>query len=732
MESRYHIINNLKELRTLIEYCKVTGYASIDFETNGYPFHSSMGRPTILSVSFQPGSGWVIPLAHKDSIFLKNNKWLEVLKEFGKEVISNKDIIKVAWNAKFEYKWFKKYDIPMVGRVFDGMLAKYLLSEERPNGLKDMVARFLPDFAGYDLKGQPGPKAKLDQIVRFWSNVEIKELSKYGSLDADSTLRLMLFFEDRLIKGGFYNLFRNMMMMATRVLGDSEFHGINIDTEYLDSLREIYSEKIKESDYKLRAFKEVNKFNRSLVKERLKIYIESIYDEIEILEEELDSTYEQKIINSINKKIKTRKEKISKLRAGNYSSKKEAKLFESINFSSPQQMGQLLFTSRKGFKYDVLRYTEDKKTKKQSENPSTDESVLEELLIEHKHPFLEELLNYRKITKLNSTYVVGMWDLLSEEGRVHSNFLLHGTVTGRLSSREPNLQNIPRDTTASDIKKMFVPSGPGRAILQLDYSQAELRVMAAQAKEKNMIKWFRDGRDIHLAVACNKNNWEYDWALAILNKEDKVDKNFTKVKTERKFSKTINFGIIYGQTSKKLSINLECSKEEADDYLVDYNKQFPRIAKFIKEQHRFVQRNGYVKNVFGRKRRLPNVFLPMETEQQRRMNWGKVAEAQRQSVNAPIQGAASDYALFSSILIWEKIQSGELPRDMAQIFTVHDSLGYDIAIKDIPRVVPILASITENPETLEWFGFQLEGVRMLVDFETSEVSWKDLSKYHVN
>jgi len=279
---------------------------------------------------------------------------------------------------------------------------------------------------------------------------------------------------------------------------------------------------------------------------------------------------------------------------------------------------------------------------------------------------------------------------------------------------------INHNTTASDIKQMFIPP-PGMVLLQLDYSQAELRVMAAQANETEMIRWFREGRDIHLSVACDKNHWDYDWALEILKKEDKADPNFFQVKTQRKYAKTINFGIIYGQTAKKLAEGMETSLKEAEIYLKEYNARFPNVAKFIKKQHRFVKNHGYVRNLFGRKRRLDNIY---STE------WAKSAEAQRQSVNAPIQGAASDYTLFSSILIWEKIRNGELPKELIQAYTVHDSLGFFLYPENVHKVVPILDKVCKNPETKEWFGFQIDSVSMAVDFEISGTNWKELKTYN--
>lgn len=714
MGSIYKIITKEKQLDKVIEYCKKTGYASIDFETNAKPFHSELFTATILGISFQPGSSWILPLGHKNTPF-KKRVWKRMLRKFGKEVISNPLITKIAWNLKFEYKIFKRYNIIMKGRLFDGMLAKYLLKEDRPSGLKDMVSIFLPEFAGYDLKGVPSFKAKPERQYEFWSNVELDELSKYCGIDCDTTFRLMLHFERLLIKHGFYAIFRNMMMVASKVLGDSEFFGFPINLPYLESLLIIYQEKIKNTDKSLRNNKVIRKFEKDLLEGNINQFISKIEDEIEDLELLISSSNDIKFINRKQKSIESRLSKIDRIYAKDFTTKSELKLIEPVNFASPPQMIKLLYESKKGLKFDILDYTD-------TGNPSTAEETLLKLKEYDKSGFIDLLLEYRGLTKLYSTYVKGIYDKILEDGKIHGSFLLHGTVTGRLSSRNPNLQNIPRDTTAADIKKMFIPP-KGMLLIQLDYSQAELRVIAAAAGETNMIQWFKDGRDIHLAVACDKNKWEYDWALDIYKKEEVGSDEFFLIKTQRKFAKKINFGIIYGQTAKKLSIEMGLSIEEAEIYLREYHKRFPMISKFIKKQHRLVQKYGYVKNLFGRKRRLPNIDSN---------KWHEKAEAQRQSVNAPIQGAASDYTLFSSILIWEKIQLGELPNTMIQAYTVHDSLGYFIYPKDIHKIIPILDKVCKNPETKEWFGFQIDDVVMKVDFEVSEKNWMELKNYDSN
>ena len=206
-----------------------------------------------------------------------------------------------------------------------------------------------------------------------------------------------------------------------------------------------------------------------------------------------------------------------------------------------------------------------------------------------------------------------------------------------------------------------------------------------------------------------------------MDDEDDNDPEFKVWKVRRKQAKTINFGIIYGQGANKLSESLECSIEEAKEFLKDFDKTFPKVASFIKKQHKLVKENAYVKSVFGRKRRLPNV----DSDEK----W-KVAEALRFSVNAPIQGAASDYALFSSVLIWEQSQiDKKIKIDLPQVYTVHDSLGYFVKPEHVHEVVPQLKAICANPETQEWFGFQIDGVTMKVDFEVSHKDWADLKTY---
>jgi len=711
MPSNYKIITSKKELLHLIEACKDTKNASVDFETNGEPFYNPTSYPTILGVSYQPGSSIIIPLGHKDSEFKDN--YQSSLIHFGKQVIENPEINKVAWNTQFEYCWFSKYGITMRGLVDDAMLAKYILDEDRPMGLKEQVSRYLPEFAGYDLKGQPSPKAGVDRISQFWSNVDLNELSKYCGLDCDNTLRLMIFYYDKLRKNDLYKLYRNMLTMGVRVLSESKMRGIEVNKPYLKDLDITYVKKLDRLDKKMRALPKINKFEKILVNQRIEKEVSKIEQEIIDLRDGIKLVHKddrEKETNRVSKLVATREKNIDKLYAREFTTNKHLKLLEPINFNSPPQLRELFFT-KEGFKLKSLESTD-------TGEPSTAEEVLLKLQEKDKSGFIKKLLKFRGLVKLHSTYIVGILNKLSTDNKIHADFLLHGTVTGRLSSRNPNMQNIPRGTTASDIKPMFIVP-EGYLLLQLDYSQAELRVMAAQAGETNMIKWFKDGRDIHLATACDMNSWDYNERLLYL--KDENHKKHTQTVVGRKYAKTINFGIIYGQGDDKLSEGMGVSKVEATEYKKEYFRRFPKIKEFINKQKIKAHKQGYVTNVFGRRRRLWNALNSP--------NKWEVAEAERQSVNAPIQGAASDYTLFSSILIWEQCRYGKIPY-MPQVYTVHDSLGYYVKPENLHKIIPILTSICNNPETMEWFGFQIDDVTMQVDFEVSEKNWFELRNYN--
>lgn len=694
MVTRYHIIRTFSELKQLIEACSKTGYASIDFETNAKGIYTDEFKPTILSVSFQVGSGVSIPLQHFDesvSFLQKNDLWLSWLQYFGRKVIENPNIVKVGWNWKFDNQIFIKYGIYARGTVIDGMLAKYLLNEERPNGLKDMVRRYLPEFGDYEKYD------KFDNIP--WDKKPLEPLCRYGCMDVDFTLRLSIFLEAKLIEKGFYSLYRHLIMPASKVLQSAECHGLPLDKELNESLQVKYNNLIETFTNKLYSIPQVIKYEKYTKKERKDKYINKLREEIEELSSQTGK----------ERQIKTREQKISRVLVGEYVTKEEKALDNPVNFKSTKQMIDLLFISPKGFKFPILAYTKDEKTKRDTSNPSTSEDVLVKLKAYDKSSFIDTLLELRGVSAINSTFIVGLGNLIQSDGCVHPTFLIHGTTSGRLSSREPNGQNIPKTMVNPDVKLQFI-TPPNKLFLTYDYSQAELRILAHLAKEDTMLEWFRTGKDIHLASACKKYHEDYDKIIKIY--EDEQHPEHKLWKKRRKQAKTINFGIVYEQSAPKLAESLSTpeevvSAEEGQEFLDDYFCTFPKIKKFMEKQHKFMEKNGYCVSLFGRRRRCPQVYSE---------KYGEYLEALRQSTNMPCQSAASDMALFASVIVYEKVKKGELP-PMDEVDTVHDSVYQFIEPKYLtPDTIYGIWDICRNPSTKKYFGFSIDDVDMSMDF----------------
>lgn len=694
MVTRYHIIRTFSELKQLIEACSKTGYASVDFETNAKGIYTDEFKPTILSVSFQVGSGVSIPLQHFDesvSFLQKNDLWLSWLQYFGRKVIENPNIVKVGWNWKFDNQIFVKYGIYARGTVIDGMLAKYLLNEERPNGLKDMVRRYLPEFGDYEKYD------KFDNIP--WDKKPLEPLCRYGCMDVDFTLRLSIFLEAKLIEKGFYSLYRHLIMPASKVLQSAECHGLPLDKELNESLQVKYNNLIETFTNKLYSIPQVIKYEKYTKKERKDKYINKLREEIEELSSQTGK----------ERQIKTREQKISRVLVGEYVTKEEKALDNPVNFKSTKQMIDLLFISPKGFKFPILAYTKDEKTKRDTSNPSTSEDVLVKLKAYDKSSFIDTLLELRGVSTINSTFIVGLGNLIQSDGCVHPTFLIHGTTSGRLSSREPNGQNIPKTMVNPDVKLQFI-TPPNKLFLTYDYSQAELRILAHLAKEDTMLEWFRTGKDIHLASACKKYHEDYDKIIKIY--EDEQHPEHKLWKKRRKQAKTINFGIVYEQSAPKLAESLSTpeevvSAEEGQEFLDDYFCTFPKIKKFMEKQHKFMEKNGYCVSLFGRRRRCPQVYSE---------KYGEYLEALRQSTNMPCQSAASDMALFASVIVYEKVKKGELP-PMDEVDTVHDSVYQFIEPKYLtPDTIYGIWDICRNPSTKKYFGFSIDDVDMSMDF----------------
>lgn len=697
METKYKIITNKQELKKLIQCCKQTGYASVDFETNAEPIYNKSFKPTILSVTFQPGFGCSIPLDHFETEKYTSSdwNWKKMLRKFGEEIIENPNVVKVAWNYKFDDQIFQKYNIYYRGVCLDGMLAKYLLNEEKPNDLKSMVRRYLPEYGDYE-KQDYEKQDKFDKIP--WDKKEMEPLCHYGCQDTDYTLRLMLFFEKKLIDLGLYNTYRNLIMTASRVLTSVEKNGLYVDRAFNQELLDSYLPKIEAAKEAIYNLPKVKKFTKLYNQSKIEKYIAKLEEEIENLDPRVDK-----------RKIQSREQKIANIRAGVFTTKKELELIRPVSLGSSVDLPQLMY-SEEGFNFEVIK-------KNDSGKPSTDEETLTNLRLTVKKPdspkavFLDSLLELRGLEKMYKTYIEGWHEKTQDDDRLHGRFLIHGTTSGRLSSAEPNAQQIPKTSVDPNIKKQLV-APKGTLYIASDFSQAELRIMAHLSGDETYLNAFNSGQDPHLAIAATKYHVPYEEALKIYEDENHPDHKIWKVR--RKQAKQIAFGLIYGIGAKLLAVKLSDPKsgiivtpEEAQKEMDIFFGQHPKLKTFLKKQEKFLRKNGYLVSLFGRKRRLPQIYSS---------DRGEEAYALRLALNFPCQSAASDMCLFGSILIYYLMRQGKLPPTKS-VCLVHDA-NYQITKPENINTWSIyeMWQIYRNPLTKPYFGFQIDDVTMDMDF----------------
>lgn len=418
----------MADVKKVVEYCKVTGYCAHDYETSGHHSSNPNGFPTCISIAFQPGYAYVIPLAHKDSPNKKGNKWLKILKYIGRELIQNDRITKVAHNFKFEHGWWLKYGIKPRGVILDTMLLKYLLNEQRPHDLKSLAYSFFPEYANYSIKGEETERTPED-TVKFWTNVPLETLAPYNALDSDLCLRLAIYLESRVRELGFYQLYRNLLEMASYNLSEVESRGYWVDRPYLDGLVESYKIKIEEAEKKMYSVPSLVKYNKKRLKAAKKALLGNLLEQIEIKTNELDETEDKRKASSLQRSITNLQKKYDNYSAGVGITKSDQKTLEPLNLKSVKQLIDFLYYNKYGLKLPIIKYTEDKKTKKPTNNPSTSEDVLLELREKDETGFIDTLLKYREMTKLYSTYIVGIRDVLNPDNTLHGSFLIHGCVT---------------------------------------------------------------------------------------------------------------------------------------------------------------------------------------------------------------------------------------------------------------------------------------------------------------
>ena len=699
MISRYYIAKNLQDVDALIQACKSTGYCSFDYETNAEPLYTNRFTPTLLSITFQPGSSVCIPLDHFErDKYTDGFSWKEAIKRIGRQVFQNSNITKMAWNLKFDDQINRLYGVSCKGTCIDGMLAKYILDEEKPNGLKDMVRRYLPEFADYEKENN------IDKLP--WDKKPLEPLCKYGGLDTDCTFRLCIFLEAKLIQKGMYHILRNLYMPASKLLTEVEANGLYLDREFNQKLLSEYKPKIEAAKQTIYDLPRVKKFQQKYNQQRIEAYLEKIQNEIDKMDPN-DPKDKRKIDN--------REKKIANVRAGIFSNKEERSLIAQINLNSNRDLPALMY-SKDGLKLPIIAYTQ--KDYKDTDQPSTAEDTLVELRLTINDPenpkaiFLDKLLELRGLEKMYKTYILGWSEKVQDDDCLHGRFLLHGTTSGRLSSQEPNMQQIPKTSVDPNIKKQLI-ARPGQLYLVMDFSQAELRIMAHLSGDETYLKAFREGQDPHLAIAAKKYGIPYEQALAIYDDENHPDHKLWK--TRRKQAKQIAFGLIYGIQAKLLSVKLSdpksgliVSPEEAQQMMDEFFEEHPKIKIFMVKQEKLLKKQGYIKSLFGTKRRLPGIYSENNKD---------VAYAIRLAVNFPCQCAASHMTLFGSILNYWHMKQGYFP-PMMEVCTVHDAAYYNT----VPEYINVYTiwkmwDTFRNPQTKKYFGFQIDDVDLSMDFE---------------
>ncbi len=575
-EHNYFLIDTAEKRKELIVKLSQQKSFCFDTETTGLDVNNS--ELVGISFSFKPKEAYYVPLPEN------YNDCQQIVNEF-KSVLQNPEIEKIGQNLKFDISILKWYDINVKGKMFDTMLAHYLIQPDLRHNM-DFLSETYLNYKPVSIESLIGKKGK-NQLSILTVDPEI--LKDYACEDADITLQLRHVFEPMLKETKTLELFEDIEIPLVPVLSSMEAEGVKLD------------------------FNALNKYSVELQKE------------IQELEKQI---YEL---------------------AG-----------QEFNISSPKQLGEILF--------EKLLITDKPKLTK-TKQYATGEDILQKLI--NKHPIIQKILDYRSLTKLKSTYVDALPELINpRDGRIHTSYNQAVTATGRLSSNNPNLQNIPiRTERGREIRKAFVPRNNNYVLLSADYSQIELRIIAELSKDKGMIEAFRNGLDIHADTASKV----YDAPL------DEITKDM------RRNAKTVNFGIIYGISAFGLSERLNIPRKEAAEIINQYFMKYPGIKEYMNKTIEFARENGYVETMMGRRRYLRDI------------NSGNAVVrgfAERNAINAPIQGSSADMIKIAMINIFREFEKRNLKSKM--ILQVHDELVFDTYKNELEIVQQIVEDKMKN------------------------------------
>lgn len=574
-QHEYKLVENEEELRQLCDFFITKEFVSIDTETTSTDAISAELVGLSFSVEEKKAFYVAVPANYEEA--------LKIVQIF-KPLYESDKIMKIGQNIKYDYEVLTRYGVTLKGKMFDTMIAHYLIQPELHHNM-DYMAETLLGYQTIHIEELLGPKGKKQKNMRDLSPTDIYE---YAAEDADITLRLKNVLEPRLKELGVEELFWNIEMPLVRVLADMELNGVCLDTEALQDTSKIFTE-------------------------RMKQYEQEIYKE-----------------------------------AG-----------EEFNISSPKQVGDILFG-----KLQIM----DKPKKTKTGQYVTSEEVLQSL--ESKSPIVRNILNYRGMKKLLSTYIDALPKLINPRtGHIHTSFNQALTATGRLSSSDPNLQNIPvRTDDGKEIRKCFIPE-EGCLFFSADYSQIELRIMAHLSEDENMMEAFREGHDIHRATAAKI------WHVDIDEVTD----------AQRKKAKQANFGIIYGITTYGLAQRMDIPNGEAKELIEGYFRTFPKVQAYMEHAKEVARAKGYAETLFHRRRYLADINSRNATVR---------GFAERNAINAPIQGTEADIIKVAMVRIWERFKKEGIRSKM--ILQVHDELNFSVFPEEHEQVERIVIEEMQN------------------------------------
>ena len=571
----YKLVENQEDLKKLCDYFLTNKILSLDTETTST---SAIDAELVgLSFAVKEFEAFYVPVPPN------REEALQIVNIF-KPAYENTEILKIGQNLKYDLEVLRNYGIELKGKMWDTMIAHYLIQPELHHNM-DYMAEIYLNYQTIHIEELIGPKGKNQKSMRSLLPSQVYE---YAAEDADITLRLKNKLEPELKKAECEDLFYNIEMPLMPVLAEMEMNGVCLDTASLAETSKQFTNRMNEIEARI---------------------------------------YEL---------------------AG-----------EQFNIASPKQVGEILF--------DKLKIVEKAKKTKTGQYV-TSEEVLQQL--RNKHEIVADILEHRGLKKLIGTYIDALPKLINPKtGHIHTSFNQTITATGRLSSSDPNLQNIPiRGEDGKEIRKAFIPE-PGCLFFSADYSQIELRVMAHLSQDAEMIKVFSEGKDLHAATAANI----YKKPIEEVTRD------------ERTKSKRANFGIIYGITVFGLAERLDIPRDEAKMLIDGYFDTFPQVHDYMEKSKEVAREKGYVTTLFGRRRYLPDINSHNATVR---------GFAERNAINAPIQGTAADIIKVAMIRIYNRFKAEGIRSKM--ILQVHDELNFSVYPDEKEKVEGIVLQEMQN------------------------------------